>query len=75
MSGVHAPSLSNLTSPVAPILASLMTDDHYILDYKGRYCLADCRKFADRGDFDQYAVGNYGIGGQSRGRIWDAGGR
>jgi GH15 family glucan-1,4-alpha-glucosidase len=41
--------------------ALYVPDDHYILDYKGRYCLLIAGKFADGGDFDQYAVGNYGI--------------
>jgi GH15 family glucan-1,4-alpha-glucosidase len=41
--------------------AIYVPDDHYILDYKGRYCLLIAGKFADGGDFDQYAVGNYGI--------------
>lgn len=36
-------------------------DDHYILDYKGRYCLLVAGKFTDDGGFDQYAVGNYDI--------------
>jgi glucoamylase len=35
--------------------------DHYILDYKGRYCLLIAGQFRDHEDFDQYAVGNYGI--------------
>lgn len=41
--------------------ALYVPDDHYLLDYKGRYCLLIAGKFADGGDFDQYAVGNYDI--------------
>lgn len=41
--------------------ALYVPDDHYIFDYKGRYCLLIAGKFTDGGDFDQYAVGNYGI--------------
>ncbi len=40
-------------------------DDNYILDYKGRYSLLIAGKFADGGDFDQFAVGSYGIEGKS----------
>lgn len=36
-------------------------DDHYILDYKGRYCLLIAGKYTDDGGFDQYAVGSYDI--------------
>jgi GH15 family glucan-1,4-alpha-glucosidase len=39
--------------------------DHYILDYKGRYCLLAAGQFRDGQDFDQYAVGNYGIEGKA----------
>jgi glucoamylase len=45
--------------------ALYVPDDHYILDYKGRYCLLIAGKFADGGDYDQYAVGNYGIEGKA----------
>lgn len=45
--------------------AIYVPDDHYILDYKGRYCLLIAGKFADGQDFDQYAVGNYGIEGKA----------
>jgi GH15 family glucan-1,4-alpha-glucosidase len=45
--------------------ALYVPDDHYILDYKGRYSLLIAGKFADGGDFDQFAVGNYGIEGKS----------
>lgn len=41
--------------------ALYVPDDHYILDYKGRYCLLIAGKFADDGGFDQYAVGTYNI--------------
>jgi len=40
-------------------------DDRYLLDYKGRYCLLIGGKFADGQEFDQYAVGNYGIEGKA----------
>lgn len=40
-------------------------DDHYILDYKGRCSLLIAGKLANGGDFDQFAVGSYGIEGQS----------
>ncbi|HSW85762.1 MAG TPA: glycoside hydrolase family 15 protein [Candidatus Saccharimonadales bacterium] len=39
--------------------------EHYILDYKGRYCLLIAGQFRDHQDFDQYAVGNYGIEGKA----------
>lgn len=45
--------------------ALYVPDDHYILDYKGRYCLLIAGKFADGGDFDQFAVGSYGIEGKA----------
>lgn len=45
--------------------ALYVPDDNYILDYKGRYCLLIAGKFTDDGDFDQFAVGNYGIEGKS----------
>ncbi|MDB5176044.1 MAG: glycoside hydrolase 15-like protein [Candidatus Saccharibacteria bacterium] len=45
--------------------ALYVPDDHYILDYKGRYSLAIAGKFADGSDFDQYAVGNYAIEGKA----------
>ncbi|HSW37181.1 MAG TPA: glycoside hydrolase family 15 protein [Candidatus Saccharimonadales bacterium] len=41
--------------------ALYVPDDHYILDYKGRCCLLIAGKFMDGTDFDQFAVGNYGI--------------
>lgn len=44
--------------------AIYVPDDHYILDYKGRYCLLISGQFSDNQDFDQYAVGNYGIEGK-----------
>jgi glucoamylase len=46
--------------------ALYVPDDHYILDYKGRYCLLIAGKFAgDNEGFDQYAVGNYAIEGKA----------
>ena len=45
--------------------ALYVPDEHYLLDYKGRYCLLIAGKFNDGGDFDQYAVGNYGIEGKA----------
>jgi GH15 family glucan-1,4-alpha-glucosidase len=45
--------------------AMYVPDDHYILDYKGRYCLLIAAKFDDGTDFDQYAVGNYAIEGKA----------
>lgn len=40
-------------------------DGNYILDYKGRYSLLIAGKFDDGEQFDQYAVGNYGIEGKA----------
>lgn len=45
--------------------AIYVPDDHYLLDYKGRYCLLIAGKFSDGQAFDQYAVGNYGIEGKA----------
>jgi GH15 family glucan-1,4-alpha-glucosidase len=45
--------------------ALYVPDEHYLLDYKGRYCLLIAGKFSDGTDFDQYAVGNYGIEGKA----------
>ena len=45
--------------------ALYVPDEHYLLDYKGRFCLLIAGKFNDGGDFDQYAVGNYGIEGKA----------
>jgi GH15 family glucan-1,4-alpha-glucosidase len=45
--------------------ALYVPDDHYLLDYKGRYCLLIAGKFTDGEAFDQYAVGNYGIEGKA----------
>lgn len=45
--------------------AMYVPDDHYILDYKGRCCLLVAGKLSDGEDFDQYAVGNYGIEGKA----------
>src|SRR6185312_9902636 len=44
--------------------ALYVPDNHYILDYKGRYCLLAGGKFSDGDTFDQYAVGIYGIEGK-----------
>ena len=41
--------------------ALYVPDAHYILDYKGRYCLLIAGKYEDGTLFDEYAVGNYGI--------------
>ncbi len=41
--------------------ALYVPDDHYILDYKGRYCLVIAGKYGEGGPFDQYAVGSYNI--------------
>lgn len=45
--------------------ALYVPDSHYLLDYKGRFCLLVGGKYADGTDFDQYAVGNYGIEGKA----------
>lgn len=45
--------------------AIYVPDTHYLLDYKGRFCLLIAGKFEDGTDFDQYAVGNYGIEGKA----------
>lgn len=45
--------------------AMYVPDDNYILDYKGRCCLLIAGKIAGDGDFDQFAVGNYGIEGKA----------
>ncbi|HVI60585.1 MAG TPA: glycoside hydrolase family 15 protein [Candidatus Saccharimonadales bacterium] len=45
--------------------AIYVPDEHYLLDYKGRYSLLIAGKFDDGQDFDQYAVGNYGIEGKA----------
>lgn len=44
--------------------ALYVPDAHYILDYKGRYCLLIAGKDATGASFDEYAVGNYGIEGK-----------
>lgn len=38
---------------------------HYLLDYKGAYCLLIGGKTEHGSNFDQYAVGNYGIEGKA----------
>jgi len=45
--------------------AMYVPDGHYVLDYKGRYCLLIAGKFENGDSFDQYAVGNYGIEGKA----------
>ena len=45
--------------------ALYVPDDHYILDYKGRYSLLIAGKFADGNVFDQFAVGSFGIEGKA----------
>jgi glucoamylase len=45
--------------------AMYVPDDHYVLDYKGRYCLLIAGQWVDNTDFDQYAVGNYAIEGKA----------
>lgn len=45
--------------------ALYVPDDHYLLDYKGRYSLLIAGKFADGPSFDQYAVGSYGVEGKA----------
>lgn len=45
--------------------ALYVPEEHYVLDYKGRYCLLVAGQFTDNTDFDQFAVGNYGIEGKA----------
>jgi GH15 family glucan-1,4-alpha-glucosidase len=45
--------------------ALFVPDDRYLLDYKGRCCLLIAGVVNGDGDFDQFAVGNYGIEGKS----------
>lgn len=45
--------------------AIYVPDDHYVLDYKGRYCLLIAGAFVGGKPFDQYAVGNYQIEGKA----------
>lgn len=45
--------------------ALYVPEEHYILDYKGRYSLLIAGKNQGGATFDQYAVGNYGIEGKS----------
>ncbi|HVW23475.1 MAG TPA: glycoside hydrolase family 15 protein [Candidatus Saccharimonadales bacterium] len=45
--------------------ALYVPDDNYILDYKGHYCLLIAGRFTNGDDFDQYAVGSYGIEGKA----------
>ena len=51
--------------------AMFVPDDRYLLDYKGRCCLLIAGTVKDGKDFDQFAVGNYGIEGKS-GTFMDA---
>jgi GH15 family glucan-1,4-alpha-glucosidase len=51
--------------------ALYVPDSHYILDYKGRFCLAIGGQTADGTGFDQYAIGNYAIEGKA-GTFMDA---
>ena len=44
--------------------AMFVPDDNYVLDYKGRCCLLIAGKLQSGGEFDQFAVGNYGIEGK-----------
>ena len=45
--------------------ALYVPDEHYVLDYKGRYSLLISGSFDDGVAFDQYAVGNYQIEGKA----------
>lgn len=45
--------------------AIYVPDGHYILNYKGRYCLLIAGKLSDGTDFDQYAIGNFRIEGKA----------
>ncbi|MDB5181699.1 MAG: glycoside hydrolase 15-like protein [Candidatus Saccharibacteria bacterium] len=45
--------------------ALYVPDSNYILDYKGRFCLAIGGQQEDGKPFDQYAIGNYGIEGKA----------
>jgi len=45
--------------------AMYVPDSHYILDYKGRYCLLISGQVSNGAPFDQYSVGNYGIEGKA----------
>jgi GH15 family glucan-1,4-alpha-glucosidase len=51
--------------------AMYVPDSHYILDYKGRFCLAIGGQQADGTGFDQFAIGNYAIEGKA-GTFMDA---
>lgn len=44
--------------------AMYVPDSHYVLDYKGRYCLLISGQLDSGEAFDQYAIGNYGIEGK-----------
>lgn len=45
--------------------ALYVPDDHYILNYKGRYCLLISGNIVGGQGFDQFAVGNYNIEGKA----------
>lgn len=45
--------------------AIYVPDDHYVFDYKGRYCLLIAGQYTDGTDFDQFAIGNYKIEGKA----------
>ncbi|HSX32846.1 MAG TPA: glycoside hydrolase family 15 protein [Candidatus Saccharimonadales bacterium] len=45
--------------------ALYVPDDNYVLDYKGRCCLLTAGRLDGEQDFDQYAVGSYGIEGKA----------
>lgn len=45
--------------------ALYVPEEHYILDYKGRYVLLISGKATNNDSFDQYAVGNYAIEGKA----------
>lgn len=51
--------------------ALYVPDGHYILDYKGRFCLAIGGTIDSGGSFDQFAIGNYAIEGKA-GTFMDA---
>lgn len=45
--------------------AVYVPEEHYVLDYKGRFCLLIAGQLADGTPFDQYAIGNYAIEGKA----------
>lgn len=44
--------------------ALYVPEEHYILDYKGKFCLLISGQFQNNDMFDEYAVGNYQIEGK-----------